>query len=75
MMMMKMKMKISTNNEKVIHGPHSALKELIENSLDASATQISILCKDGGKKLLQITDNGIGIREEDLEIVCERHTT
>ena len=75
MMMMMMKMKISTNNEKVIHGPHSALKELIENSLDASATQISILCKDGGKKLLQITDNGIGIREEDLEIVCERHTT
>ena len=74
-MMMMMKMKISTNNEKVIHGPHSALKELIENSLDASATQISILCKDGGKKLLQITDNGIGIREEDLEIVCERHTT
>ena len=61
--------------KQVIHGPSSALKELLENALDANSTQIQILVKDGGKRMLQITDNGHGIREEDLEIVCERHTT
>ena len=63
------------HHQQVIHGPSSALKELLENALDARSTQITILVKDGGKKLLQITDNGCGIREEDAEIVCERHTT
>ncbi|KAK1490174.1 DNA mismatch repair protein MutL, partial [Colletotrichum tamarilloi] len=59
----------------IIVAPVNALKELIENSVDAGATALEVLVKEGGLKLLQITDNGCGIQREDMEILCERHTT
>lgn len=59
----------------IIQRPFNALKELIENSLDAGATTINIVVKEGGLKLIQIQDNGCGIDRNDLSIVCERFTT
>ncbi|KAI4086961.1 MAG: hypothetical protein LQ344_007130 [Seirophora lacunosa] len=59
----------------IIVAPVHALKELIENAVDAGSTSLEILAKEGGLKLLQITDNGHGINRDDLPILCERFTT
>ena len=50
----------------IIQRPFNALKELIENCLDAGSTSINMQLKEGGLKLIQITDNGCGIDKEDL---------
>ncbi|AMD20047.1 HCL104Wp [Eremothecium sinecaudum] len=59
----------------IIISPVNALKEMLENSIDAGATNIDIVVKSGGLRMLQITDNGSGIMKDDLAILCERFTT
>ncbi len=59
----------------VIERPASAVKELLENSLDAGATEITIRVESAGRKLIQITDNGMGMSPEDAELAFQRHAT
>lgn len=59
----------------VVDRPSSIVKELIENSIDAGATEISVEIKSGGIKYIRITDNGCGFESDDLEIAFERHAT
>ncbi|HEX7415406.1 MAG TPA: DNA mismatch repair endonuclease MutL [Bacteroidia bacterium] len=59
----------------VVQRPSSVVKELLENAVDAGATQISILVKEGGKNLIQVIDNGKGMSETDARMCFERHAT
>ena len=59
----------------VVERPASVAKELLENSLDAGATRIQIQVEAGGKKLIQITDNGCGMVRDDALLAFERHAT
>jgi len=59
----------------VVQRPASALKELVENAIDAGAESITVHVEDGGKKLVQVIDDGAGMAEEDLELAFERHST
>lgn len=59
----------------IVDRPSSALKELIENSLDARATKIDIEIESGGKHLLRVKDNGQGINREDLRLALASHAT
>ncbi len=59
----------------VIERPASVIKEMVENSIDAGATNITIEIKNGGISYIKVTDNGKGIAQDDLEIAFERHAT
>lgn len=59
----------------VIQRPASAVKEMLENSVDAGATEINLLIKDAGKTLIQVTDNGSGMSAMDARMCFERHAT
>ncbi len=59
----------------VVQRPASAVKELLENSIDAGATEVKLLIKDGGSTLMQVIDNGKGMSETDARLCWERHAT
>lgn len=59
----------------VIENPASVVKELVENSIDAGATEISVEIRGGGRQLIRITDNGCGMNHDDALLCLERHAT
>lgn len=59
----------------VVQRPASVVKELLENAIDAGATDIKLICKEGGKVLIQVIDNGKGMSVTDARLCFERHAT
>jgi DNA mismatch repair protein MutL len=59
----------------VVERPASAVKELVENAIDAGAKRISVVLKEGGRTFLSVVDDGIGMSPEDLKLAVERHCT
>ena len=59
----------------VVQRPASVVKELIENAVDANATEIKLIIKDAGKTLIQVIDNGSGMNVIDARMCFDRHAT
>ena len=59
----------------VVQRPASVVKELMENAVDAGATQVSVVITDSGRTLIQVIDNGSGMSPEDAVLCFERHAT